>query len=1117
MGFVHLHVHSEYSLLTGTCRIEELVKTARNNGYTSLAITDLHTVYGLIPFYKACKREGIHPVLGVELTILPNDEKAKPTTLLFYAKTNKGYRQLLKLSSISQLSKNRIKGLHSRNIIEYSEDLLVVSPYASGEVQQFLREQNLQKAVERINQYKGLLGDENFYLEIQNHGAGEDKELNKLIYQIAAETNCQVVASNHVHFVSKDDVDAYQVVNAISEGKLIKSGEYHEEKEFYLKTEQEMNALFENYPDAITNSEMIAEACQVNLSFGQTYMPKYPTPEGISSEDYLAQLCEKGISDKYNEISPQIQERLTYELSIISKMTYSDYFLIVWDFMKYAHSQGMITGPGRGSAAGSLVAYALNITNVDPLKHDLLFERFLNPERISMPDIDIDFPDIRRDEVIQYVQGKYGRNHVAQIITFGTLAAKASLRDVGRVLDIDTQIVDKVSKLIPSTPGITLKRAYKEVTRLQEVLQQSEEARSLFYYASKVEGLPRHASTHAAGVVISDEPLINYVGLQEGQGDILLTQYSMDILEEVGLLKMDFLGLRNLTLLEEIVHLIKLDKQEVINLHQIPFNDKATFNMLSAGETTGIFQLESAGMKKVLQNLKPTAFEDIVAVNALYRPGPMENIPTYIEGKHGKRTIHYPHRDLESILKPTYGVIVYQEQIMQIASKMAGFSLGEADLLRRAVSKKKRDVLEKERQHFVNGATEKGYEESVAEAVYNLIVRFADYGFNKSHAVAYSIISYQLAYLKANFPSAFYAALLSSAVFHQQKLMQYMTEAKKQHIEILPPSINQSYYGFTMDKGRVRFGLSVIRHVGSKAAEEIISKRMSTPYEDIFDFCARVDGSLVTRRGIEALIISGCFDEFGAHRAQLLASLDDALEFAEKMNQSQTEEQLFSLQVEKPDYIDVPPFENQELLSFEKDMLGFYLSGHPASTYKKKLNLNGGQLISEVEEKGRSTRIGGLVTSIRKIKTKKGDEMAFATVSDESGEMPLVMFPNVWKRSYSQFREGSLVFIEGKLDQNGQQSSFVVEKVADLKSLTIKQSKVKTYLKIEQKHEEQGTLLRVKEVLQKYPGDDEVILYYETKQQTVRLSSNFSITSCEECILELKDILGKKNVVNKII
>ncbi|MFC3883219.1 DNA polymerase III subunit alpha [Bacillus songklensis] len=1122
MAFVHLQVQSGYSLLSSAVKINELVQQAKKLNYSSLALTDENVMYGTVSFYQSCRREGIKPIIGLTLSILEDDEcDAVSFPFVFLAKNNTGYQNLLKMSSLVQTKAKT--GLKQKWLLRYSEGLIVLTPGKKGLIERYIIDDRIQEAEKAIRFFQKTYGEENVYLSIQRHGT-EEQELNQKMIPLARKWGVPLVAANDVRYLKKGQSFAHDCLLAIKQGAKLEEldKETYRTQEYYLKSPREMTDLFADFPEVLEQTISISERCNVNLPLGEAFLPKYPTPEGITADEYLVQLCEKGLREKIQgqkDISTY-KERLRYELSVIQQMKFSDYFLIVWDFMNYAHRQGIMTGPGRGSAAGSLVAYVLNITAIDPLEYDLLFERFLNPERVSMPDIDIDFPDHRRDEVIRYVAKKYGEFHVAQIITFGTLAAKAAIRDVGRVLGMDGKEVDKVSKLISNKAGITLKQAYEQSESLRIHLQQSKERQRLFEAAMGIEGLPRHTSTHAAGVVISERPLMDLVAIQEGHEGVYLTQIDMEGLEAVGLLKMDFLGLRNLSILDKVVHHIQKETGQRLQLNNLTLKDERTYSLLAKGDTTGIFQLESEGMRRVLQQLKPTELEDIVAVNALYRPGPMENIPLYIERKHGKNPIHYLHSDLEGILRKTYGVIVYQEQIMQIASKMAGFTLGEADLLRRAVSKKKREVLDEQRARFVNGCMQNGYNEQLAQSLYDLIVRFADYGFNRSHAVAYSMIAYQLAYLKANYPLYFFSALLTSVIGNEGKMAQYIHEARSKAIKILSPSINESMYEFKVEKEGIRFSLAAIKHVGAMALKEIFRARRQRHFTDLFDFCMRVSMKIVNRRTLESLITSGSFDEFGEDRATLLASIDVALEHIELIGVDDQEnfflDEEFSL---KPKYVTAGPMPLAEKLQLEKEALGFYLTSHPAMLFRSAFSSYGAKTIYEVLVNQRVSKvaIGVFLSSEKVIRTKNGELMAFFTASDETGEVRAVAFPRVYQPHQTLLTQGEVLLLQGKVERREGQLQFVIQeakKVPNSQELAQEAANV-LYLKIEEQHKYRGCLPHIQHILASHKGNVPVIMYYEDEKRTVKLPEMYNVHPASECLKQLTDVLGEGNVVLK--
>ncbi|HEY4431940.1 MAG TPA: DNA polymerase III subunit alpha, partial [Paenibacillus sp.] len=1047
--FVHLHVHSEYSLLDGAARITDLVRRAGEYGMKSLALTDHGVMYGAIPFYKACKENGIKPIIGCEAYLTAGSRRERGSRkdqpiyhLILLVKNETGYKNLMKLISIGHLEGQHYKPRIDMEVLAaHSEGIICLSACLGGEVPQHLlhgREDEARKAALR---YKEIFG-EDFYLELQDHGISEQKRVNPKLIALAKDCEIPLVATNDVHYLAKEDAEVQDVLICIGTGKTVDDEERLKigTDQLFLKNSDQMAALFPHVPEAISNTLVIAEKCNLELTFGQHILPAYsPIPEGKDSAAYLRELCFKGLEDRYIDTplwaSPEQREtaekRLSYELGVIESMGFSDYFLIVWDFIAYCHRQGIATGPGRGSSAGSLTAYSLRITDVDPLKYNLLFERFLNPERITMPDIDIDFSDERRDEVIGYVVEKYGKEHVAQIITFGTMAARAAVRDVGRVLNLPYNEVDKAAKLIPGQLGISLARALETTPDLKALYDSNPKIKGLLDMAMKVEGMPRHASTHAAGVVISKGPLTDAVPLQEGNESTALTQYSMEHLESVGLLKMDFLGLRTLSIIERCMNSIKEMSGSVPDFKTIPDHDPLTYEMLGAGETTGVFQLESAGVRRVLKDLKPNGFEDIVSVLALYRPGPMEFIPKYIAGKHGQIEVEYPHPDLKSILADTYGIIVYQEQIMQIASLMAGFSLGEADLLRRAVSKKKRETLDKERSHFVQGSLQQGYNETDANAVYDMIVRFADYGFPRAHAAAYGVLAFQTAYLKAHYPVQFMASMLTAVMGTHRKVAEYVLDCRRTGIGVLPPDVNESGVLFTpvpgeeTGTGHIRFGLAAIKNVGTLAVENIMSVRKERPFDSLLDFCRRVDLRVCNKRVVESLLQAGAFDCLPGHRAQLLAMLDETVDAALKWRKERDELQiqLFDDLVETPNweirYPDIPKFTVGQQLEMERELLGLYLSGHPLDDSAELLEEPGIQRLMDLGEAAdeSQTVTAGMVVSVKEITTKQGKSMAFIEWEDQIERCEVVLFPEVWKRSRSLIAKGALLALRAKVQQ----------------------------------------------------------------------------------------------------
>ncbi|MGO4345858.1 DNA polymerase III subunit alpha [Paenibacillus sp. MCAF9] len=1052
-SFVHLHVHSEYSLLDGAARIKDLTAKAADLGMKALALTDHGVMYGAIPFYRACRAQGIKPIIGCELYMTTGSRFEKGSRkenpiyhLIVLAKNEAGYRNLMKLCSIAHLEGFHYKPRVDLEMLrEYSEGLICLSSCLGSEISQHLLHDRLEQARSSALRYKDIFGDD-FYLELQDHGLLDQKKVAVDMIKLAEETGIKLVATNDVHYLQAEDAAMQDVLICIGTGKTTEDTDRLRmlTDQMYLKSADEMALLYRHVPEAIANTVEIADKCELELTLGRAALPVFrPVPSGMSSSDYLITLCRDGLVARYGgnpewvqdtDYRQKAEQRLEYELSVIEKMGFSDYFLIVWDFIRFAHDSGIRTGPGRGSSAGSLVAYTLRITDVDPLKYKLLFERFLNPERISMPDIDIDFNDERRDEVIAYVAAKYGEEHVAQIITFGTMAAKAAVRDVGRAMNVPFQEVDRAAKLIPNQLGITIEEALRMSNELREASERQPKTAAMLKMALKVEGMPRHASTHAAGVVISQEPLTHYTPIQTGSERIPLTQYSMEHLEAIGLLKMDFLGLRTLSILERALHAVKEQHGRVIDFHTISDSDPATYAMLSRGDTTGIFQLESAGVRRVLKEMKPTEFEDIVSVLALYRPGPMEFIPKYIQGKHGLVTVEYPHPSLEPILSDTYGIIVYQEQIMQIASLMAGFSLGEADLLRRAVSKKKREVLDEERAHFVKGSLAQGYSETDANHVYDMIVRFADYGFPRAHAAAYGVLAFQTAWLKANYPVPFMASMLASVTGNQRKTAEYVDECRRMGIAVLPPDVNESSVSFTPVEKAVRFGLAAIKNVGTQAIEAILKERKDRLFDSLLDLCQRVDLRVVNKRVLESLIQAGALDSLPGHRAQLLAALEETVETAIKWRKDREELQIemFGLDevqnwdVELPD---IRPYTTGQQLDFERDLLGLYLSGHPLDAAEQQLSALGLDRLVELSDAkdGAIAIVGIMVVSIKPFTNKKGLSMGFLELEDRIMRVEAVVFPTIWKRIESKLKKGGLAIIQATVQQQDDDYKLIVE------------------------------------------------------------------------------------------
>ncbi|SFI82730.1 DNA polymerase III subunit alpha [Thermoflavimicrobium dichotomicum] len=1132
--FVHLHVHTEYSLLDGAARIGELVKKAKEQGMKALAISDHGAMYGVVPFYKACKQEGIHPIIGCEVYVTNGDYREKPKRseqkiyhLLLLAETNEGYRNLIKLTTEAHLHGFHYKPRVDKTLLrKYSKGIIATSSCLAGEIPQAILAGKMELAKQLVWEYLDIFGRDHFFFELQDHQMREQQRVNRQLIAWSKEMGIPLIATNDVHYLDQDDHQVHDCLLCIGTGAKLADEERlrFPSDQFYLKSPQEMAQLFSYVPEALHHTVEIAKRCQVSIPLGGRLLPKYPVPEGWTAKDYLHAKCLEGAKDRYGTLTKEIEERLYYELAIIDAMGFNDYFLVVWDFVKFAHERGIAVGPGRGSAAGSLVSYVLKITDVDPIRYNLLFERFLNPERVTMPDIDIDFNYERRDEVIRYVKEKYGDDRVAQIITFGTMAPRAAVRDVGRVMGLPYQQVDQVAKMIPASPGMTLERAYEAEPRLKQ-LHQHPQLATLLDHVAKVEGMPRHASTHAAGVVISQTPLTDHVPLQEGIDGIPLTQYPMEVLEDIGLLKVDFLGLRNLTVIERAIQLIKKQTGKTVSFKASNYDDPATYELLSSGETTGVFQMESAGMRKVLRELKPSTFEDIIAVLALYRPGPMEQIPRFIRAKHGLEKVEYPHPDLEEILKNTYGIIVYQEQIMQIAAKMAGFSLGQADILRRAVSKKKRELLDEQKNAFIHGCIQNGYDQETGEKVYELILRFANYGFNRSHSAAYGVLAYQTAYLKANYPLAFMAALLTTVVGNQNKMTEYIHEAKRMGIQVLPPDIHTSDETFTIEKQAIRFGLGAIKNVGSLAIQSILEARKQGAFRDLIDFCRRVNLRVCNRRVLESLIQCGAMDCLPGHRAQKLAMLDEIMEISWMFERRKSDDQLSLFREEMEEsanlqhrYDNIKPYTHKEILAFEKELLGLYLSGHPLDAYQAVIRNRRTHLISELahERDQQTVTIAGVITHCRQVQTKKGELMAFLEVEDEVGTVEVVVFPRVFTLARMFLSEDQPLLVTGvvQLHENG--VKIIAETCQDLKTITKEApvaNKWQVYIRISKQHEQTHTLEELKQILLSHRGQAPVFLYYESKKRLLELPmQKYGISPSQECIRQIEELLGYQAV-----
>lgn len=1110
-SFVHLHVHTEYSLLDGASRLEEVVRQTKELGMDSLAITDHGAMYGIVPFYQLCKKYGIKPIIGCEMYITsghyqdrPKRTEAKNNHLLLIAENNEGYRNLLKLVTEAQLRGHHYRPRIDKQLLkQYSSGLIATSSCLAGEIPSAILQDDLKRAKKLLQDYLDIFGKDYFFLELQNHQLWEQQKVNQVLIEWAEEYGLPLIATNDVHYTHKQDTHTHDCLLCIGTGsKLTDEDRFRfNTDQVYLKSAEEMTVLFPHVPEAIYNTVELADRCNVHLPLGEYLLPAFPVPSSASPHEYLTALCQKGLAKRYQNPDETIIKRMNYELRIIDQMGFNDYFLIVWDLVRFAWKSGIAVGPGRGSATGSLVAYLLGITQVDPIRYDLLFERFLNPERINMPDIDIDFDYERRDEVIEYARKRFGEDRVAQIITFGTMAPRAAVRDVGRVMGIPYLQVDKLSKYIPSTPGITLDQAIKREPLLKAEIEANPLVEQLFQTVAKIEGIPRHPSTHAAGIVIAPSPLTDYVPLQEGSGDGPITQYPMESLEAIGLLKIDLLGLRYLTVIERAKKFIQQQTGKELVFDE-EMDDSATYTLLTSGETSGVFQLESAGMRKVLKRLKPTNFEDIIAVNALYRPGPMEQIPRFIRAKHGQEEIQMPHPILTKILEKTYGIIVYQEQIMQIASALAGFTLGEADILRRAVGKKNKELLQETRISFVEGCVKQGYSLDLGNEVYDLIVRFADYGFNRNHSVAYAMLAYQTAFLKANYPAAFFTALLTTTMGNQHKMVEYIDEIKKMGIKVFPPSIETSEENFTISAEGIFFGLGAIKNVGTLAIRSILQAREKGPFRDLYDLCGRINLRLCNSRVLESLIQVGALDCLPGNRKQKLAVLDDAIQ-ANRDNGDQLP--LFQEFPSEIEYPDLAPHTLIEKLDMERELIGFYLSGHPLDDYPQS-----SLTIHQVNSLPDHTKaeLPLLITNVKIVQTKKGDTMAFVEAGDKTGSMELVLFPNVFQHSRTLLRANQLVGVTATLQISNHQPKLIVN---DLYSLDSMSKAGKLYIRISEQAEKKVKV--IKNILENYRGSVSVFLYYERSKSSLELPvKELGVFPTEICIKELINVVGKNNV-----
>ncbi|HPU42600.1 MAG TPA: DNA polymerase III subunit alpha [Dictyoglomaceae bacterium] len=1116
MEFVHLHVHSEFSLLDGACQINELIEQAKNSQMPAIALTDHGVMYGVIDFYKAAKGKGIKPIIGCEVYITPSSrfEKKGQRTDLFHlillAKDFEGYKNLIKLVSLSFIEGFYYKPRVDKDLLKkYSKGLIALTSCLAGEVPLYILQKNIEKATKAIKEYLDIFG-EDFYLELQDNGLQEQKIVNKELIELSKKLGVPLVATNDVQYLKKEDAEIHDVLLCIQTGSKIheKNRLRFETNEFYFRSAEEMENLFSYVPEALENTLKVADKCNVELPLNNIVLPTFEVPEGETLDSYFEKLCWEGAKKRFGEnLSTEVKERLEYEISVIKQMGFSGYFLIVQDFVNYAKRNDIPVGPGRGSAAGSLVSYVLSITDIEPMRWGLIFERFLNPERITMPDIDIDFCFERREEVIKYVREKYGSDHVAQIITFGTMAARAAIRDVGRVLDIPYGEVDRLAKLIP--PNASIEEAIQNSSELQNLLNTNPQAKRIIETAKRIEGYARHASIHAAGIVISKEPLMEYVPLQVMNGNEVVTQLTMTDLEELGLLKMDFLGLRTLTVIYDTLQNIKEKYGIELDINNISLDDPKVYELLQKAETIGVFQLESRGMRNLLRDTKVEKFEDLIAVLALYRPGPLGRLESYIKRKRGEEQVTYLHPSLEPILAETYGVIIYQEQVMEIAHSLAGFTLGQADVLRRAMGKKKPEVMEEQREIFIKGAKGRGIPEEVAKEIFEDMAKFAEYGFNKSHSAAYAFISYQTAFLKAYYPKEFMAAILTSVKTNNDKVSKYIAEAKRMGIKILPPDVNESMVDFTVTPQGIRFGISAIKNVGESVAEAIVEEREKGNFNSIFDFIRRVNSKVINRRVIESLIKSGAFDSFRLSRRTLLQNIDKLLDSVQiyKKNHIAQASLLDLVEVNEEQWIEkFPEFSISEILEMEKEMLGFYVSYDPQEDLRKISQKLFEVTIDDLFDVGSGSviTIPGILKNLREVIDKKNQKMLFATLEDFTGEADITVFSSVYNNFKHLLQEGKKVIVSGKLevdkDNNEESIKIIVEEVGDLDGDCLLINLVEEV--------EYEVIFRIRDILKKRKGLVPVILKTD-KKEAILTSPDFWVTLDKELEKDL-EYLKKK-------
>ena len=1149
MPFTHLHVHTQYSLLDGASKIPELIAKTKELGMDSIAITDHGVMYGVIDFYKEAKKQGIKPIIGCEVYVAPGSRFDREIDrgenryyhLVLLAENDTGYHNLMKIVSRGFTEGFYYKPRVDRETLqEFHEGIIALSACLAGEVAVYLRQGFYEEAKKAALEHEEIFGKGNYFLELQDHGMDEQKTVNQGLMRLHEETGIELVATNDLHYVNAEDAEAHDILLCIQTGKRVNDPDRmrYVGGQYYLKSPKEMEMLFPYAKEALENTARIAKRCNVEIVFGEQKLPKFEVPDGYTSKSYLRELSENGLKKRYNPVTEKLKERLDFELSTIEKMGYVDYFLIVWDFIKFAKDHGIAVGPGRGSAAGALVSYCLEITNIEPLHLNLLFERFLNPERVSMPDIDVDICPLRRQEVIDYVVEKYGKEKVVQIVTFGTMAARMVIRDVGRALDMSYAAADRIAKMIPLGIGVTIDSALATVPELMKAYNEEDDVRELIDTSRRLEGLPRHASVHAAGVVIGQKPMDEFVPLSKSSDGAITTQFTKDTVEELGLLKMDFLGLRNLTVIQNAVKNVKQSQGIDIDIDNLDMDDAKVYELISSGHTEGIFQLESSGMKSCMQELKPRNIEDVIAGISLYRPGPMDFIPDYIKGKEHADEVTYDCPQLEPILSPTYGCIVYQEQVMQIVMELAGYTLGRSDLVRRAMSKKKESVMLKERKNFVYGNEEenvpgcinRGIDEKTANKIFDNMVDFAKYAFNKSHAACYAVVAYQTAFLKCHYPKEFMAALLTSVLDNTGKVSEYIASCRRMGIEILPPDINEGYSYFSVSGNGIRYGLSALKSVGRSVIDAVVFERTANgPFTNLKDFVTRLSGKEVNKRTVESFIKAGAFDSFPSNRRQMMMIYNQVIDSvnAEKKNSISGQMSLLDLlgEEEKKEfdivYPDVAEYDKQELLANEKEVLGIYVSGHPLEDYRDFLGKNVSAVtrdfFAEDPEVGETVAhdqqyytVGGMIAAKTVKMTKNNQNIAFITLEDLVGSLEIVVYHKKYEEYRALLENDAKVFVYGRASITENEGKLILERLIPFSDVP---KKVYIQLPSKQAYEDQKKLLY--DIADTHPGNSDVTVVLKEEKQMRSLGRQFGVSADNICIADFKKAFGDGKVIVK--